>query len=147
MSTMTIDAGVAERTTGGTPTRRPVRERRPGQGSGRTAAPTLRPGRSVPAPELRRVAPVGPRGCDVPVRPQAARPQTVRPQTERRRPARPVAVAPVRSAVRLTERGIAVVLVTGVMIAVAALTVVGATAARVTSDGYPSGAVSLSSNR
>ena len=37
---------------------------------------------------------------------------------------------------RLTDRGVAVVIVTGLMIMVAALTVIGLTALRVTSDGY-----------
>jgi hypothetical protein len=37
---------------------------------------------------------------------------------------------------RLTDRGIAVVLVIGLMIMVAALAVVGLTAARVTGEGY-----------
>ena len=41
-----------------------------------------------------------------------------------------------QSSWRLTDRGVAVVIVTGLMIMVAALTVVGLTAMRVTSDGY-----------
>ena len=39
---------------------------------------------------------------------------------------------------RLTDRGVAVVLVVGLMIMVAALTVVGLTAMSVTGDGYQS---------
>ncbi|MDN5763075.1 MAG: hypothetical protein L0H41_12260 [Microlunatus sp.] len=37
---------------------------------------------------------------------------------------------------RLTDRGLAVVLVTGLMIMMAALTVVGLTAVKVTGEGY-----------
>ena len=52
-------------------------------------------------------------------------------------PVRPKACATVSAPRwRLTERGIAVVLVAGLMIVVAALTVVTATALRVTSDSY-----------
>jgi hypothetical protein len=46
------------------------------------------------------------------------------------------AVATTPGHTRLTDRGIAVVLVAGVMIVVAAMTVVGLTALRVTSDDY-----------
>lgn len=98
---------------------RPVRSApgRPGRRSGRSSAPVGRPGSGVPAPELRRSVAVAAASCVADVRPHA--------QCRR-----------VRSIVRLTDRGIAVILVAGVMVAIAALTVVSATASHVTSDHY-----------
>jgi hypothetical protein len=48
----------------------------------------------------------------------------------------PAPLAPAGSAWRLTERGIALVLVTGLLIVTAALTVIGLTALRVTGERY-----------
>ena len=98
---------------------RPVRSApgRPGRRSGRTSGPVGRAGSGVPAPQLRRSAAVAAASCVA----------DARPSVPRRQP---------RSSVSLTDRGIAVILVAGVMIAIAALTVVGATASHVTSDRY-----------
>lgn len=90
---------------------------RPGRRSGRTGGPVGRPGSGVRAPELRRSAGVVAAACAADVHPSA-------------QPRR------VHSRVSLTDRGIAVILVAGVMVAVAALTVISATASHVTSDHY-----------
>lgn len=90
---------------------------RPGRRSGRSIGPVGRPGSGAPAPELRRL----------PVQTAAACSADTWPRPQRAR---------VRSVMQLTDRGIAVILVAGVMVAIAALTVVSATATRVTSDHY-----------
>jgi hypothetical protein len=85
---------------------------RPEVGSGRRVRPQAHPGRG--APTAYAVGPRnGPRACALPD---------------------PAVVPGVQW--RLTERGVAVVLVAGLMIMVAALTVVGLTALRVTGPGY-----------
>ncbi len=98
---------------------KPVRRVRPGRtgrGPGRTVGPALRPSSFWAAPATaRRTGP-------------AARSCTPTPP--------PVAVAVSYPTWRLTDRGVAVVLVVGLMIMVAALTVVGLTAMSVTGDGY-----------
>lgn len=96
---------------------RPRRRTRPAQGSGRDVGPRLRPAQPVSTRSPSRPVSSAARACVLPA---------------------PVAV--VRSSRqagwRLTDRGVAVVIVTALMIMVAALTVVGLTALRVTSDGY-----------
>lgn len=89
------------------PRRRPTR--RPAHGTGRASAPVARPVRAVPAPTLAPGARTRARSCTV-------------------------EAAPARW--RLTDRGIAVVLVTGLMIVAAAVAVVGMTALRVTGENY-----------
>ncbi|MCW2810542.1 MAG: hypothetical protein JWP61_1000 [Friedmanniella sp.] len=123
MSTLTIDAPVrpaADARAGRAAVSQPdrVAPTRPGQRRkvARTA-PVARPLRRLPAPTLRQASSVGPRSCS----PEVATPVRA-------------AAAPTRY--RLTERGIAVILVAGAMIAVAALAVVGLTALRVTSPSY-----------
>ena len=92
-----------------------TRPRRAGRGSGRASRPQARPPRPVAGPDLAFDAPVLAHGCAV-VRPCEA------------------------TRWRLTERGIALIIATGLAIATAALVVVGLTAMRVTGDGYaPSG--------
>ena len=90
---------------------------RPGRRTGRGARPQARPDQVLPAPRA-LVAP-GVRGC-APAAPARARIRA-------------------RTRWRLTERGIAVVLVSLAMIATAALAVVSLTALRVTSGGYHPG--------
>ncbi len=134
MSTLTIDAPV--RTAADARAGRPgvsqpdrVAPARPGgrQKVARTA-PVARPRRQLSAPSLR----------------QGSRPTSRACSTE--------AVAEPRPAVqtgryRLTERGIAVILVAGVMIAVAALAVVGLTALRVTSPTYQASSFTQAAQR
>jgi hypothetical protein len=103
------------------PVRRPLRPSRPARPSGRGAAPILRPVGACPAPALTRRPVARTHGCAM--------------------PAPELTVAPMAASIwaptwRLTDRGIAVVLVIGLMIMVAALTVVGLTAAKVTGEGY-----------
>ena len=100
----------------------PVRQRprRPGPGTG----PGTRPTRVVPAPSLAPARPSRPQAC--------------------RAEARAAAPAPRRSW-RLTERGLAVVMVTAVLIVTAAVAVVGLTALRVTSESYHATGSDLSS--
>jgi len=102
-------------------TPRPVRQRRPARGSGRAAGPILRPVVACPPPSTGRVVVRRARACSLPAAEASGAP-----------------VASMSSAPtwRLTERGVAVVLVVGLMIMVAALTVVGLTAAKVTGPGY-----------
>lgn len=100
--------------------------RRPGRGSGRASGPSFRPSSVLPPP-IGRPPTTPARSCVVSM-----------PETRELRASVPV------SAWRLTERGVAVVLVTGLMIMVAALTVVGLTAVKVTGAGYqPSVSASL----
>lgn len=101
---------------------RTVRSRRPGRGSGRRAAPTLRASQPCPSPTLARSTPPQLRACLAPRRAAQLRPEA-RAGTS-------------TSGWRLTDRGLAVVLVTGLMIMMAALTVVGLTAVKVTGEGY-----------
>ena len=96
---------------------RRLRPRRPGRASGRSASPSLRPAAFGPAPSTAVRAGALARSC-------------VMPQPQ---PAAPTASAP---AWQLTDRGVAVLLVAGLMIMVAALTVVGLTAVTVTGEGY-----------
>lgn len=111
------------------PITRPLRTGRPARGSGRAAGPILRPVEACPAPALTRRAVARARGCQLP-----------EPDAE----LGPAAVAGIAAGWRLTERGVAVVLVVGLMIMVAALTVVGLTAIRVTGPSYqPSVSASL----
>jgi hypothetical protein len=91
---------------------------RPGRRTGRGARPQARPDQVVPAP--RSLFAPGVRAC-APTAPGRAR-------------------LGVRTRWRLTERGIAVVLVSLAMVATAALAVVSLTALRVTSSGYHVGA-------
>jgi hypothetical protein len=94
---------------------RPVRVRPAGR-SGRGLAPRSRPAGPVAPPSLRTDGQPRVRAC-------VGEPATV--------PQLPTS-APVRT--RLTDRGIAVILVAGAMIVLAAVTVVTLTALRVTSD-------------
>ena len=89
--------------------RRPLR---PGRGSGRATRPQAQPPRPVRGPELERDSTNVARGC------RLAAPRAI------------------ESTLRLTDRGIALILVTGLAIATAALVVVGLTAVRVTGDSY-----------
>ena len=90
---------------------KPIRTDRPTRAPRRrnqARGPAARPLRVAPAPSMGSNAAVGPRAC---------------------------LATPDRSAPswRLTDRGVAVILVVGLMLAVAALTVIGLTALRVTS--------------
>lgn len=98
---------------------RPRRRPRPAQGSGREVGPRLRPNQPVSRQSLSRPARSAAHACVMPM------------------PA-PAVPSPNASTAgwRLTDRGVAVVIVTGLMLMVAALTVIGLTALRVTSDGY-----------
>lgn len=113
----------SDRDRASTRTLRPLRT-----GSGRRVGPSLRPGETSPAPTLRRGPAALAHGCRVSA-PASPRPVPLRfaPQSSARADS---------NAWRLTDRGIALVLVSGLMIMVAALTVVGLTAARVTDEGY-----------
>ena len=90
-----------------------VAPRRRGLGSGRRNGPRARPAHAVPAPTL----------------------------IERQRSAvqacRLEGTATARLGWQLTDRGMAVIMVVGLMIVTAALSVVGLTALRVTSTDYP----------
>jgi hypothetical protein len=114
MRTEALPSGGVRRAPGG-PVTRPMRPR-PGRGSGRAATPTLRPAGVCPAPGVDRRPAAQTRSCVV------SEPS-------------PAAASPAASW-RLTDRGVAVVLVAGLMIMVAALTVIGLTAAKVTGEGY-----------
>ena len=98
------------------PNRR-LRPQRPSRGSGRAASPTLRPAAFWPTVAASSRHKARARSCVVP-QPQAA------------------AVSVAEPTWQLTDRGIAVLLVAGLMIMVAALTVVGLTAITVTGEGY-----------
>ena len=90
---------------------------RPVRRSGRSIGPRARPAGFVPVPRLTPSTGHRARACVVDFAAQAPAPQ-------------PVA----RIVTRLTDRGIAVVLVAGAMIVVAAVTVIALTALRVTGD-------------
>jgi hypothetical protein len=96
---------------------------RPGVGSGRRAGPQAHPARALPAAFPGRGR-TGPCAC-----------------TPTEAGARAV------GRWRLTDRGVAVVLVTGLMIMIAALTVVGLTALRVTGSDYRPAAGTLAQSR
>jgi hypothetical protein len=93
------------------PARRVPPAVRPGRRDGRGSGPQARPARALRG--SRTLARAGSRSCS-PTVPTVSSSATW----------------------RLTDRGIAVVLVTGMMIMVAALVVIGLTALRVTGDGY-----------
>ena len=104
----------ATRPRGGRGLQQPTRlTPRPGRGAGRGRRPQTRPPRPVPAPSL---------GVDALVETTLE-------------PALP-APAIRQSSWRLTQRGVALVLVAGLMIAAAAVTVLTLTAVRVTGDNY-----------
>ncbi len=86
---------------------------RPGRRSGRSPSPTSRPEGAVKAPVLRQVR-SRPHACEV------------------------TGAVPQSSEWRLTDRGITMILVVATMIAMAALSVIGLTAARVTSERFQS---------
>jgi hypothetical protein len=92
------------------------REGRPGRGSARAVRPVGRSATGVTAPKLRQPH-VQARSCRVDA--------TARPLP---------AVA--QAAWRLTNRGIAVIMITGAMLVAAALTVITATAVTVTAEDY-----------
>ena len=94
------------------PTRTPAR---PGRRTGRGTGPQARPARGVPAAPLSRSRALRSQACTVEA---------------------PTPLAAPSGGWRLTERGIALVLVTGLLIVTAALTVVGLTALRVTGERY-----------
>ena len=120
MSAMTIDlarpgsrsaAGQARTLNGSTTGTRPAT--RPGRGSARTRSPQARPGRVMPAPSIQTAPATAVRGCVV-----------------------DHAALPSGTSWQLTDRGIAVVLVSILMIVIAAVAVIGLTALRVTGDSY-----------
>lgn len=93
----------------------PARKRRPGERPGRGVSPSPRSTTSWSTGPVTAAPALLARGCTVDLAP------TVPPATA-------------RVHTRLTDRGIAVILVAGVMLVVAAVTVVGLTAFRVTGD-------------
>lgn len=117
MNVSTLEApqgvpAVGQPTTAPAPSRAPGRT---GRRTGRGTGPQARPARTVPGTPLGRPRVLRPQACTVEA---------------------PVPLAPAGGAWRLTERGIALVLVTGLLIVTAALTVVGLTALRVTGERY-----------
>lgn len=96
----------------------------------RPAAPTRAPGR----PGRRTGRGTGPQAR--PARPLTGGTRVLRPQSCTVDAPAPRAAAAASSSWRLTERGIALVVVTGLLIVTAALTVVGLTALRVTGERY-----------
>ena len=92
------------------PATTPVRPRRH---DGRGTAPFARPSRAVAPPTVRAARSPGAQAC-----------------------ALPMTTVGVHATWRLTDRGIAVVMVTGLMIVITALVVVGLTAVRVTGEHY-----------
>jgi hypothetical protein len=91
---------------------------RPRRRTGRGTGPQARPSRPLPAPSLTRGLGSRPQACSVTA------------------PAPAPALLGRPAQWRLTDRGIALVLVTGLLIATAALAVVGLTAFRVTGERY-----------
>ena len=120
MSAATLERpAVTARSAGTTRTR----QLRPGRGAGRGTRPIGRSASGVRAPRLDRRRPTsGPRACRPELRDASV-------------PAKALAAPTGWS---LTNRGIAVVLITGALLVAAALTVITATAITVTSDGYHS---------
>jgi hypothetical protein len=108
---------------------RPIRApARTARGRARAGTPHLRPAAPLPAPTLAPTASPArhPRACVASV-----------PETSRSTPnVQPRHVDPRAGSWRITDRGIAVVLVAVAMVAVAALAVVVPTALRVTGDNY-----------
>jgi hypothetical protein len=94
----------------------------------RQATPTRTPGR----PRRRTGRGTGPQAR--PARPLAGGTRVLRPQACTVPAPAPAAAA--GATWQLTERGIALVLVTGLLIVTAALTVIGLTALQVTGEGY-----------
>lgn len=88
---------------------------RPGRRTGRGSGPQARPARPLTGAPARRAPVQRPQSCSVEA---------------------PGRVVPGTGGWRLTERGIALVLITALLIVTAALTVVGLTALRVTGDRY-----------
>lgn len=97
---------------------RPAAPVRPARRSGRGTRPAARPARPLETPVVKVARDVGPRSCTV-TAPVVA----------------PVPVRPTASW-RLTDRAIALVVVTGLVLVTAALAVVGLTAVRVTGERY-----------
>lgn len=106
------------------PRRKDARPAPSGREGGRTG-PAGRPSRAVSPPTLTGTRSTVPKACEAAAAPQA------RNQA---------------SQLRLTDRGIAVILVTGAMIVLAAATVIALTALRVTGDSYQPPSVSHSLN-
>lgn len=101
-----------------------TRQLRPGRGGGRGTRPVSRSMAGVAAPAL--VGHTRPR-------PDA---RSCRPEYRRPAPITAAAADAVSAGWRLTNRGIAVVLITGALLVAAAVTVITATAITVTSDDY-----------
>lgn len=126
---------VAVRSAGTTRTR----QLRPARGGGRGTRPVSRSVSGVPGPSVDRRLRVDARACRPQPEPRVdrggARPRT---RAEIGRPSRAgLRVAdPVAAGWHLTNRGIAVVLIAGAVLAAAALTVITATAVTVTSQDY-----------
>lgn len=93
---------------------------RPARRTGRGTGPAARPTRRLEAPAVIKSRGSSSQGCSVTAPPATA----------------PRARRPGSAPWRLTERGVALVLVTGLLIAAAALAVVGLTAIRVTGERY-----------
>lgn len=102
-----LAGGPGETGSPSTPVIRPLRPTRPSRGSGRGRSPQARPRTAVAPPRLAPRPHAQVRGCTG----EAA-------------------------ALRLTDRGIAVIVVAGLMVMVASLVVIGATAMRVTGENY-----------
>ncbi len=101
------------------PTRRADRKgagsRRPSRGAAREAQPWAQPRTAVAGPRVRQLDPAVARSCRID------------------------GTVPIRDLDfdwRLTRRGVTVIMIIGLAIAAAALTVIGATVARVTADDY-----------
>lgn len=141
MSAATLSGSTVETASPEHELSRPVRLQparvRPAGRPGRSSAPRSRPARPLAAPSLNPTS----------LNPTSLNPTALNPMVQRGvrsclGEAAPGATAswpvhtPVRVRTRITDRGIALVLVAGVMIVLAAVTVVGLTALRVTSDSY-----------
>jgi hypothetical protein len=128
----TMAASVMERVGMGTaavaaPGRVRTRPLRPGRGTGRQTRPQARPARPVAAPQLA-----------VPQLTRASSPSGCRVERPSAGTATSAKATSASAGWRLTERGIALVLATGLAIAAAAVVVVTLTALRVTGDSFPS---------
>lgn len=106
-----------------------TRHLRPGWGSGRSTRPVSRSIAGVGAPQIGRGRPLraDAHACRAECSPAYSRPVAVR-----------SAAGAVSTSWRLTNRGIALVLIAGAVLVAAALTVITATALTVTSDHYHS---------
>ncbi|GAA3610759.1 hypothetical protein GCM10022236_10560 [Microlunatus ginsengisoli] len=109
-------------------------ETRPARGRERTTGPRLRPASGVRAPRLRSAA--------ASAQPRACRSTPAPPTRIRAASAAGVSSAATAAPWRLTDRGIALVLVAAAMLAVAALAVVIPTALQVTGEDYRPAATS-----